>query len=103
LKRGAGLETVRPDHFESVACKPSAGAPCGSEGADGAPVHDERHRPEQTTLYRLVQQHMASFIAHTEARTGAERPRFVKDEFYAFLECGILRLLRPSPCFLASN
>jgi hypothetical protein len=57
---------------------------------DGAPLHYERHRPEQTTLYRLVQQHAASFIAHTEASTGAELPRFIKDEFDAFLECGIL-------------
>jgi len=57
---------------------------------DGASVHYERHRPEQTTLYRLVQQHAASFIAHTEASTGAELPRFIKDEFDAFLECGIL-------------
>ena len=24
---------------------------------EGAPVHYARHRPEQTTLYRLVQQH----------------------------------------------
>jgi hypothetical protein len=58
--------------------------------ADGAPLHYERHRPEQTTLYRLVQQHAASFIAHTEASTGAELPRFIKDEFDAVLECGIL-------------
>ena len=58
--------------------------------ADGVAVHYERHRPEQTTLYRLVQQHAASFIAHTEASTGAELPRFIKDEFDAFLECGIL-------------
>jgi hypothetical protein len=57
---------------------------------DGAPLHYERHRPEQTTLYRLVQQHAASFIAHAEANTGAELPRFIKDEFDAFLECGIL-------------
>ena len=57
---------------------------------DGAPLHNERHRPEQTALYRLVQQHAASFIAHTEANTGAELPRFIKDEFDAFLECGIL-------------
>ena len=57
---------------------------------DGAPVHYERHRPEQSTLYRLVQQHAADFIAHTEASTGGELPRFVKDEFDAFLECGIL-------------
>ena len=53
---------------------------------DGTPVHYERHRPEQTTLHRLVQQHAAGFIAHTEASTGAELPRFIKDEFDASLE-----------------
>jgi hypothetical protein len=37
-----------------------------------------------------VQQHAASFVAHAEASTGAELPRFIKDEFDAFLECGIL-------------
>ncbi len=57
---------------------------------DSAPIHYERHHPEQTTLYRLVQQHAASFFAHTEASTGSELPRFIKDEFDAFLECGIL-------------
>lgn len=36
----------------------------------------------------MVQQHSASFIAHTEASTGSTR--FVKDEFDAFLEFGIL-------------
>lgn len=39
---------------------------------DGASVHYERHRPAQTTLYCLVQQHAASFVAYTEASTGAE-------------------------------
>jgi hypothetical protein len=34
---------------------------------DSAALHYERHRPEQTTLYRLVQQRAASFIVHTEA------------------------------------
>lgn len=57
---------------------------------DGAPVHYERHRSEQTTLYRLVQQHAASFIAHTEAGTGAELARFIKGEVDAFLDCDIL-------------
>ena len=37
-----------------------------------------------------MQQHTASFFAHTEASTGGELPWFVKDEFDAFLECGIL-------------
>ena len=45
---------------------------------DGAPVHCERHRPEQTTLYRLVQQHAATFIAETEAATGADLPQNVQ-------------------------
>jgi hypothetical protein len=57
---------------------------------DGPPVHYERHRPEQTTLYRLVQQHAATFFAQAEDAAGADLPQFVKDEFDAFLECGIL-------------
>lgn len=64
---------MRALRFGSLARKPSAG----------------NHRPEQTTLYLLVQQHAASFIAHTEARSGAELPRFIKEEFDAFPECGI--------------
>ena len=50
---------------------------------DGAPPHYERHRPEQTTLYRLVKQHAASFIEHTEASTGSELPQFMMDAFDA--------------------
>jgi len=56
----------------------------------GAPVHYERHRPEQTTLYRLVQQHAETFFAEVAAASGASLPSFIKDEFDAFLECGIL-------------
>lgn len=52
--------------------------------------HYEHHRPEQTTLYRLVHQHGATFIAVAEAATGAELPQFFKDEFYTSLKCGIL-------------
>ena len=57
---------------------------------DGAPVQYERHRPEQTTLYRLVPQHAATFFSQAEDAAGADPPQFVKDEFDAFLECGIL-------------
>ena len=38
----------------------------------GAPVHYERHRPEQTTLYRLVQQHAETFNARGRGRLGCE-------------------------------
>jgi hypothetical protein len=57
---------------------------------DGAPVPYERHRPELTTLYRLVQQHAATFFAQAEDAAGADLPQLVKDEFDTFLECGIL-------------
>ncbi len=57
---------------------------------DGVAVHYERHRPEQATLYRLVQQHAATFFAPGEDAGGAGLPQFVRDEFDAFLECGIL-------------
>ena len=49
------------------------------------PRRYERRRPEQTTLYRLVQQHYETFAAEVEGL-----PQFVKDEFEAYLECGIL-------------
>jgi len=52
---------------------------------DGTPVHYERHRPEQTVLYRLVQQHAATFFEQAESAAGATLPQFVKDEFDAFL------------------
>ena len=32
----------------------------------------------------------ATFIAEAQAATSADLPQFVKDEFDAFLECGIL-------------
>ena len=56
----------------------------------GAPVQCECRRPEQITPYRLVQHHAATFNARAEGAAGADLPRFVNDEFDAFLECGIL-------------
>ena len=50
----------------------------------------ERRRPEETTLYQMVQEQLETFLAQVEAKTGTGLPEFVKDEFEAFLECGIL-------------
>ncbi len=41
-------------------------------------------------MYQVVQAHVETFFAQVERETGAGLPRFVKDEFEAFLECGIL-------------
>ena len=61
-----------------------APAPAGNE------VQYKRRRPEETTLYQVVQEHLESFLAQVGAETGASLPDFVKAEFDAFLECGIL-------------
>ena len=37
-----------------------------------------------------MRQHAAAFFAQAEDAAGANLPQFVKDEFDAFLECGIL-------------
>ena len=58
--------------------------------ADDKHVHYERRRPEETTLYQLIQENVETFFAQVEAETGAGLPDFVKDEFEAFLDCGIL-------------
>ena len=50
----------------------------------------ERHRPEQTTPYRLMQQHVATFFEEAKDAVGADLPQFVKDGFDAFLGNGIL-------------
>ena len=57
--------------------------------------------PEQTTLHRIVREHLADFLAARE-RAGASMPRFVKDELFAFLRCGVaahgVALFRCSAC-----
>ncbi len=60
--------------------------------AVASPPRYERRRPEQTPLYRLVREHYESFAADVERHTGGGEglPRFVKDEFNAYLDCGIL-------------
>ena len=50
----------------------------------------ERHRPEQTTPYRLMQQHVATFFEEAKDAVGADLPQFVNDGFDAFLGNGIL-------------
>ena len=46
-------------------------------------------RPEETVLYRVLQEHLETFIERTESG-GRELPAFVKKELRGYLECGIL-------------
>ncbi|WP_171252670.1 transposase zinc-binding domain-containing protein, partial [Acinetobacter baumannii] len=49
----------------------------------------ERHRPEQTLLYQLVQQHYPVFKSSLDDQ-GQSLPRYVQREFEDFLQCGRL-------------
>ncbi len=49
----------------------------------------ERHRPEKTLLYQVIEQHYPDFLSEMEAQD-RPLPNYVQDEFEAFLECGRL-------------
>ena len=45
-------------------------------------------KPQDTLLHRLVREHLATFVAYTEATYSAPLPRYVKDAFERYLACG---------------
>jgi hypothetical protein len=49
----------------------------------------ERHRPEQTPLYQLVEKHHPALIEQLDAQ-GKSLPLHVHQEFEAYLKCGRL-------------
>ena len=70
-------------------------SPAGTAGLGGqtsaralAPRH-ERHRPETTLLYQIVEKHYPGFLALLAAQ-GRSLPDYVQREFTDFLKCGLL-------------
>lgn len=59
----------------------------GREAAGG--LFYARHRPAQTSLYRLVEQHYPAFVTHLAER-GQALPADIEQEFGAYLKCGRL-------------
>jgi hypothetical protein len=60
-----------------------------AEGARAVGSTYERHRPEETVLYGVVQQELETFLARARSRDRTV-PRFVERELRAYLRCGIL-------------
>ncbi len=81
----AALGTAIPSTRGGASPKTASPSP-----ADDTPAPYERRRPEETTLYQVVQEHLDTFLAQVEQETGTGLPQFVQNEFKAFLECGIL-------------
>ena len=49
-----------------------------------------RHDPTQTPLHGLVAKHLETFVRFAEERSGRALPRYVTEEFRAYLRCGVL-------------
>ena len=54
------------------------------------PAYNPRE-PSNTILYQVIAEHLETFLATIDADpTTKGLPQHVKDEFYAYLQCGIL-------------
>ena len=49
-----------------------------------------RRRPAETVLYRLVQEHLETFLALADDPTGAGLPGYVERDFRKYLGCGFI-------------
>src|SRR4051812_17057587 len=75
---GSGVQAVRPSGASASHAQRAAGP-------------YERHRPEETLLYKTLQAHWTTFLRDLEdASEPPALPGFVVAEVEAFLRCGIL-------------
>lgn len=59
----------------------------GNAGREATPGY-ERHRPEQTLLYQIIEQHYPSFLGHLEQQ-GRSLPVYVQKELVDYLLIGM--------------
>ena len=64
--------------------------PAPAAQACGAPTVYHRRQPERTVLYRLVQTHLATWLALHDDGQGGQTPALTEREFRRYLACGIL-------------
>jgi len=53
-------------------------------------LHYDRRRPEETVLYKIIQNYWLTFVDKVEVIDEKGLPGYVKTEFEEFLKCGIL-------------
>ena len=53
-------------------------------------INYQRHQPEKTLLYKLIQENLLDFYHQLENEQEKTLPHFVKKEFEEFLKCGLL-------------
>jgi hypothetical protein len=52
-------------------------------------VKYERHKPEQTLLYQIIEIYYPKFLSHM-GQQDKDLPKYVRSEFEAYLKCGRL-------------
>jgi ribosomal protein S27E len=52
-------------------------------------VKYERHKPEQTLLYQIIEKYYPQFLRHM-GQQDKYLPKYVRSEFEAYLKCGRL-------------
>ena len=60
----------------------------GAASAPLSPVYRPR-KPQNTALYRIVQEHLETFLAEPLAHGAPPYPRYVEREFRRLLSCGV--------------
>lgn len=50
----------------------------------------QRHQPERSVLYKIVQENLETFLQQVQEECGRPLPDFVEKEFREYLKCGIL-------------
>ena len=67
----------------------STGGAAGCRDKENGAYRYQRHQPENTLLYRIVERYYPEFTIYL-AEQGAILPRYVQREFEAYLTCGRL-------------
>ena len=60
----------------------------GAASAPLSPTYRPRH-PQSTALYRIVQEHLETFLVEPLAHGAPPYPRYVEREFRRLLSCGV--------------
>jgi hypothetical protein len=61
------------------------------------PLGYRRHKPQDTALYRIMSEHLETFLSEPLTHGAPPYPRYVEREFRRFLTCGV-----PAHGFIAS-
>ena len=81
---------IAPEYVQHT--QAAARSACPDVVPEGASLRKryERHQPENSVLYRVVQAWLETFLCMADEAYQRPLPRYVQQEFQKYLRCGIL-------------